>query len=134
MRRLAPLVLVTAALAGCGGGSHDTVTEKTFLIVVNAPFSQSSYIGETIAKGAELASTEGVATPTAIYHLKVERLDNALSAAQSVRNVRRAVEEHAGAIVTDGTGLDASWRIAEPAHIPICITYSGGLGLVDPEA
>src|SRR5207244_5234835 len=49
-------------------------------------------------------------------------------------NVRRAVEEHAGAIVTDGTGLDASWRIAEAAHIPICITYSGGLGLVDPQA
>jgi ABC-type branched-subunit amino acid transport system substrate-binding protein len=132
VRRLAPLLLLAGVLAGCGGSK--SVPTKTFLIVVNAPFSQSSYIGETIARGASLATLPLQGSENnATYNFKVQRLDNALSAAQSVRNVRRAVSEHAGVIVTDGTGLDASWRIAAAANIPICITFDGGGGLVDPE-
>jgi branched-chain amino acid transport system substrate-binding protein len=133
VRRLGPLLVAAVALAGCGGSGGGGPSGKTFLIVVNAPFSRSSYIGETLAHGTELAAnlTGIVSTGTGTYTLKVQRLDNALSAAQSVRNTRRAVEEHAGAIVTDGTGLDASWRIAAAAHIPICITFDGGPGLVD---
>ena len=133
VRRLGLLLVTAAVLAGCGGSGGSSSNGKTFLIVVNAPFSRSSYIGETIAHGTELAAglIGTVSTGTGTYTLKVQRLDNALSAAQSVRNTRRAVEEHAGAIVTDGTGLDASWRIAAATHIPICITFDGGPGLVD---
>jgi branched-chain amino acid transport system substrate-binding protein len=36
--------------------------------------------------------------------------------------------------MTDGTGVDATWRLANQKHLPICITYQGGTGLVDPKA
>ena len=40
--------------------------------------------------------------------------------------------QHAAAIVSDGTGIDAAWKIADRAHIPISIVFDGGTGLVDP--
>ena len=40
---------------------------------------------------------------------------------------RRAV-----AILDEGTGINASWRLARDADRPICITYQGGVDLVDP--
>jgi ABC-type branched-subunit amino acid transport system substrate-binding protein len=129
--RLGVFLAAALLLAGCGGSGGSS--DKTLLIVVNAPFSRSAFIGETIADGASLAAAP-ITTSEGTYKPKIERLDNALSAAQSVRNVRRAVQEHAAAIVTDGTGLDASWKIAAEAHIPICVTFGGGLGLIDPKA
>ena len=132
--RVALLFCLAATLAGCGGSSGSS--ERRLLIVVNAPFARSAYIGDTIAHGVALAvATLGpVQSKAAPYRIEIERLDDGLSAAQSVRNVRRAVREHAAAIVTDGTGVDASWRIANAAHVPIAIVYDGGLGLVDPKA
>ena len=35
------------------------------------------------------------------------------------------------AVVTDGTGIDATWQIARPDGVAICIAYDGGTGLVD---
>jgi branched-chain amino acid transport system substrate-binding protein len=64
----------------------------------------------------------------------VQRLDNALSPARGLANVRKAVAEHAVAIVDEGSGIDASWSVANRAHIPIGIVYQGGVGLVDPKA
>jgi ABC-type branched-subunit amino acid transport system substrate-binding protein len=42
------------------------------------------------------------------------------------------VAEHAVAIVDEGTGVNASWPVANAAHIPVCIAFQGGEGLVDP--
>jgi len=120
-------------LAGCGGGDDDAV--RTLTIVVNAPFSRSPYVGETIARGVELgASRVGVVeTKGGRYRLEVRRLDNALSPRRAVRNVRRAVSDDTVALVDEGTGVDASWRVAQGADIPVAITYQGGVGLVDAD-
>ncbi|MCW2966768.1 MAG: amino acid transporter substrate-binding protein [Solirubrobacteraceae bacterium] len=48
--------------------------------------------------------------------------------------MRRAIAEHAVAVVTDGTGVDATWKLAEQAHVPIGIVYDGDRQLVDPHA
>ena len=60
-------------------------------------------------------------------------MDSALSPAQAVANVRRAVAEHAIAIVDEGTGIDASWRVAKPSLTPIGVVFEGGKEIVDPE-
>ena len=64
---------------------------------------------------------------------KVKRYDNALSPQRAVANVRRAIADGAVAIVDEGTGVDASWRVANDAGVPVGIVYQGGGGLVDPE-
>ncbi len=134
MRRL--LLLAVLVAAGCGGsGAKDT---KTLVVVVNAPFSQTPFVGETIARGAGLAVDEinargGIPAGRNRYRLKLRRLDNSLSPGRAVRNVRRAIDDDAVAIVDEGTGIDASWSPANRAHIPIGIVYQGGIELVDPE-
>jgi branched-chain amino acid transport system substrate-binding protein len=127
------LLLAVLAVCGCGGGSKKQ--SGTLLIAVDAPFSRSPYIGQTIARGVELAASEinvaGVPTSNGAYTLKVKRYDNALSPRKALSNIRRAIADGAVAIVDDGTGVDASWKIARDAVIPICITFDGGSGLVD---
>jgi ABC-type branched-subunit amino acid transport system substrate-binding protein len=135
MRRLALLVAL-AAVAGCGGGGGGP--KGTLTIAVNAPFSQSPYVGETVFRGADLAVQEinvagGVKFGNRSYRLRVRRYDNGLSPRKALQNVRRAVADGVVAIVDEGTGVDASWRVARDAGIPICITYQGGLGLVDEQ-
>jgi branched-chain amino acid transport system substrate-binding protein len=126
------LLLVALALSGCGGTKKQS---STLLIAIDAPFSRSPYIGQTIARGVELAASEidvaGIAANNGTYTLKVKRYDNALSPRKALGNVRRAIADGAVAIVDDGTGVEASWQIARAAHVPICITYDGGGGLVD---
>src|SRR5262249_32113507 len=46
----------------------------------------------------------------------------------------QAISDGAVAIVDEGTGIDASWPVANAAHVPICIVYQGGEGMVDPVA
>jgi ABC-type branched-subunit amino acid transport system substrate-binding protein len=135
VRRLLLLLLVVVlALCGCGGTKKQS---STLLIAVDAPFSRSPYIGQTIARGVELAASEinvaGIAGSDGTYTLKVKRYDNALSPRKALGNVRQAIADGAVAIVDDGTGVDASWQVARDAHVPICITYDGGSGLVDLE-
>ncbi len=133
----AALVAVLALVgSGCGGSEAKPGGELT--IVVNAPFSRTPALGEALARGAELAaaelnSTMPVTIDGRIYRLRVRRLDNALSARRSAENVRRAVADDAVAVVDDGIGVNASWRLAEREHLPIGITYAGGSGLVDEE-
>jgi ABC-type branched-subunit amino acid transport system substrate-binding protein len=128
-------LLAILVAGGCGGSEATEPGE--LLVVVNAPFSRTPALGETIWKGAELAADQinasgGVQVDGTSYRLKLRRLDNRLSARKAVENVRRAVADGAVAIVDEGTGVDASWRIAADAGIPVGITYQGGAGLVDP--
>ncbi len=128
------LLLVVLVLAGCGGSKKQS---QPLIIAVDAPFSRSPYIGQTIARGVELAASEinvaGIPSSDGSYQLKVKRYDNALSPRKALGNIRRAIRDGAVAIVDDGTGVDASWQIARDAGIPICVTYDGGRGLVDLE-
>jgi branched-chain amino acid transport system substrate-binding protein len=133
-RALILAVVLAAAAAGCGGSGSNS---KTLTIVVNASFSKTPYVAETIANGAKLGVLElpGGGTLTAgdtDYTIKVVKYDTGGSPVTAVANVRRAVGTDALAILDEGTGVDASWPIANKAHIPIGIVYQGGVGLVDP--
>jgi ABC-type branched-subunit amino acid transport system substrate-binding protein len=133
-------VLVSAALlalAGCGGG-HSSKERQVALIAVDAPFSQQSSLGDVIAHGVELAAAEingnhGAATGSGTTMFRVKIYDNNLSARTAVANVRRAIADGAVAIVSDGTGVNASWQRARSAGIPICIVHDGTASLVDPK-
>jgi ABC-type branched-subunit amino acid transport system substrate-binding protein len=123
------MALVTA---GCGSsGSHAT---RTLTIVVDAPFARSSYLGDGITHAVQLALQGRLPLKVGSdsYNLRIQRLDNGQSPATAVSDVRQAVKERAVAIVTDGTGVNATWEIANRAHIPICIVFDGDANLVDP--
>src|SRR3954447_22787346 len=137
MRALAAILVAFALVAaGCGGGSNSGDT-RTIVMAVDAPFSKSPFIGNTIASGVQLAADQLVAQGLQIghdtYRIRVLRLDNRLSPSQAVSNTRRALREHAAAIITDGTGVDATWSLAAKEHVPVAITYQGGSRLVDPQ-
>ena len=130
------IVVVASVLAACAGSGGEDA--KRLVVYVNAPFSGASYIGETIARGAELGAREvndrGLNVGGSSYVLEIERLDNRLSPRTAVANVRRAADaDDAVAIVDEGTGVDASWRLAADESLPLGITYQGGAGLVDPQ-
>jgi branched-chain amino acid transport system substrate-binding protein len=129
------LALLAVVAAGCGEQS-DSGRQRTILVAVDAPFSRSPYIGTTIANGVRLAADQlnarGLSASGDTYKVRVLRLDNALSPVKAVANMRRAIREDAVAVVTDGTGVDATWRLAERANVAICIAYQGGKNLVDP--
>jgi branched-chain amino acid transport system substrate-binding protein len=125
---------LVVALVACGGDEKQQGGE--LLVVVNAPFSRSSALGETLAHGAELAAAQvnargGVVVGDKTYRLRVRRLDNAYSTRRAVENVRRAVADRAIAVVDEGRGVNASWQIANRADLPIGIVHDGGAGLVD---
>jgi branched-chain amino acid transport system substrate-binding protein len=127
-----PLVALAAFTAGCGGSSQS----KTITLAVNASFSKTPYVADTIANGAKLAVLELpqgsiLRAGNTNYTIKVVKYDTGGSPATAVANVRRAVAADAIAILDEGTGVDASWPIANKAHIPIGIVYQGGTGLVD---
>jgi ABC-type branched-subunit amino acid transport system substrate-binding protein len=136
MRRLAAVLALVAVAATACGSHHDATPGRSLLVVVNAPFSETPYLGNTIENGVRLAAAQVNATGIRVgndeYHLTVQTMDDALSPARAVANVRRAVTEGAVAIVDDGTGVDASWRVAETRGVPICIVFDGGSSLVDP--
>jgi branched-chain amino acid transport system substrate-binding protein len=136
--RRAPILLAVLAClaAGCGGSSSGSKSQ-TLTISVNASFSKTPYVADTIANGAKLAVLElpnsgTVTIGGTAYTLKVVKYDTGGSPVTAVSNVRRAVDADALAIVDEGTGVDASWPLANKAHIPIGIVYQGGVGLVDP--
>jgi branched-chain amino acid transport system substrate-binding protein len=134
--RVLLLLALLLALAGCGGDSSSS--QRTPLtIVVNGPFSRSPYLGRTIENGARLAAREvnanGIRIGSKTYELRVRTLDTALSPARAVANMRRAVGQKAVAVVDEGTGIDASWRVAAKPGIPVGVVFEGGRQIVDPE-
>ncbi len=136
LRRILAALLLVAA--GCTGSETPTA-ENELLIAVNAPFSVSPYIGETILNGVQLAADQiedagGLKAGGTTYRFTIKRYDNALSPGRALDNVRTALEDGAVAIVDEGTGLDATWQVAAQAKVPICVVYQGGLGMVDADA
>jgi ABC-type branched-subunit amino acid transport system substrate-binding protein len=136
VRRLALIALVVPLLAACGG-KHNANATKQLLVVVNAPFSSTPYLGRAIENGTRLAASQvntiGIRIGDERYSLTVRTMDTGLSPARAVANVRRAVSDEAIAIVDEGTGVDASWRIAARRGVPLCIVFAGGRTLVNAE-
>jgi branched-chain amino acid transport system substrate-binding protein len=135
-------VLLLAGLAllaaGCGKGSARDEAGR-LVIAVDVPVTGSPYVAETIRQGVELATSNvngggGVRVGSKSYLVKVKLYDNHLSARTAVENARRAIDAGAVAIVTDGTGVDATWQLANRAGVSIGITHDGGTGLVDAES
>jgi ABC-type branched-subunit amino acid transport system substrate-binding protein len=128
-------VAAALALSGCGAAAQKP--RHVVLIAVNAPFSQQSALGDQIARGAELVAGQidahgGLRLGATAYTVRVKRYDDALSAATAVANVRHAVADGAAAVVDEGTGVEASWRIADRAHMPVFVVHQGAARLVDP--
>jgi len=134
VRRVALLALLLPLLAGCGK-KHET--SEHLLVVVNAPFSRTPYLGRAVEGGTRVAAAQvnaiGITVRDTRYSLTVRTMDSGLSPARAVANVRRAVADGAVAIVDEGTGIDASWRVAARHGVPICIVFAGGRGLVDAQ-
>jgi ABC-type branched-subunit amino acid transport system substrate-binding protein len=134
--RILILCVAVLTLAGCGGSSKAT-QRPALTIVVNAPFSRSPYLGRTIENGARLAASEvnagGIPIAGKTYDVRVVTMDTALSPARAVVNMRRAVARHAVAVVDEGTGIDASWRVARGAGVPVGVVFEGGRQIIDPE-
>jgi branched-chain amino acid transport system substrate-binding protein len=139
VRRLVLLVAGLALLvAGCGKGSSGGEAGR-LVIAVDVPVTGSPYVAETIRQGVELATSNvngggGVRVGSKSYLIKVKLYDNHLSARTAVENARRAIDAGAATIVTDGTGVDATWQLANRAGVSIGVTHDGGTGLVDAEA
>jgi ABC-type branched-subunit amino acid transport system substrate-binding protein len=139
VRRLVIFLAGVAMLAsGCGGGSGSSTSAKQLVIAVDVPVTGSPYVAQTIRQGVELATSNlngggGVRVGDQSYLLDVKLYDNHLSARQAVEDTRRALDAGAVTIVTDGTGVDATWQLAQQQGVSICIAYDGGSGLVDAE-
>src|SRR6058998_2525275 len=102
MRAVRPVlvILTLLLLAGCGGAAKTSAdSHRSLVVLVNAPFSRTPYLGRAIENGARLAAQEvdanGIRVGNTTYDLKIETLDNGLSPARAVANVRRAVGRHA---------------------------------------
>jgi len=134
--RRAILLLACVALLAAGCGKSSRASGGKIVIAVDVPVTGSPYVAQTIRNGVALAANSlnsggGIIVGTHTYRLAVKLYDNHLSARQAVEDTRRALDAGAVAIVTDGTGVDATWQLADRDHVPICITYDGGTGLVD---
>jgi branched-chain amino acid transport system substrate-binding protein len=140
VRRLAFLLAGLALIvAGCGKSSGSGSGLERLVIAVDVPVTGSPYVAQTIRHGVELAASNvngggGIRVGSKSYALRVKLYDNHLSARRAVEDVRRALDAGAIAIVTDGTGVDATWQLARRDGVSICIAYDGGTGLVDAEA
>jgi branched-chain amino acid transport system substrate-binding protein len=132
MRRAALILLVALVLLpGCAKNAPGDDTAAT--IVLNAPFSTAPSVAEPIERGATLAVEQHNATGAA-PRLRLARKDSRGSAAQGAANIRQAADQHAAAVVDEGTGVDAAWEDAQRAGLPVGIVHQGGEGLVDAAA
>src|SRR6266516_3585351 len=136
MRRALFVAVLALTATACGGSSRGGTS--SLVIAVDVPLTGSPYVAQTIKHGIELAASNlngagGVRIGSRSYRLVVKSYDNHLSARRAVEDTRRALGAGAVAIVTDGTGVDATWQLARRDDVVVCITYDGGTGLVDEE-
>jgi len=129
-------ILLALLLAGVACGNEPS---GSLAIVVDVPVQRSASIAKQIVNGARLAAEQinddgGVNVGGKRYRLRIEVVDSELSPTTTSRNVRDAVARGAVAVIDEGTGVDAGWRQANDAGLPICITYQGAEGLIDPVA
>ena len=122
--------------AGCGKSTGSPPGK--IVLAVDVPVTGSPYVAQTIRNGAGLAVDRlngggGITVGDRKYKIVVKLYDNHLSARRAVENTRRALSAGAVAIVTDGTGVPATWQLARKDSVPIAITYDGATGLVDPD-
>ncbi|HET7482719.1 MAG TPA: ABC transporter substrate-binding protein [Actinomycetota bacterium] len=135
-RTITALVALSLLVFVACSNDAGSETKRELLIAVNAPFSATPYVGLGIQHGVQLAIEQindagGIQTDDGTFTFTMKTYDNALSPQRAVDNVKQAISDGAVAIVDEGTGVDASWRIADDASVPICIVYQGGTGLVD---
>ncbi len=126
MRRLAALVALALVAAGC----HSPKKSEGFVVVVSAPISTSPWVADFVVNGARLAAQE----LTGKTDFRLIELDHGNSVERALANARRAVEEHAAALVTDGVGAVAVAGVTGPANIPTFVTFEGGQDLIDEDA
>jgi len=136
MRRALFVAVLALTATACGGSSRGGTS--SLVIAVDVPLTGSPYVAQTIKHGIELAASNlngagGVRIGSRSYRLVVKSYDNHLSARRAVEDTRRALGAGAVAIVTNGTGVDATWQLARRDDVVVCITYDGGTGLVDEE-
>jgi branched-chain amino acid transport system substrate-binding protein len=135
MRRIV-VVLAGLALVLSGCGKSGRASGGNVVVAIDVPVTGSPYVAQTIRHGVALATSGinsggGLIVGSRSYHLRVKLYDNQLSARKAVEDTRSALAAGAVGIVTDGTGIDATWEVANQKHVPICIVYDGGSGLVD---
>jgi branched-chain amino acid transport system substrate-binding protein len=135
VRRLV-LLLAGLLLLAAGCGSSNSGSDADLVIAVDVPVTGSPYVAQTIRHGVELATSGinaggGIRVGNKSYRFRVKLYDNHLSARQAVEDARRALDADAATIVTDGTGVDATWQLARRDGVSVCIVYDGGTGLVD---
>ena len=127
------LASVGLALAGCGATRSGPAPIP---VVVSAPIGTEPWIGGFNVHGAQLSieaiNAAGGVTVGGVRHtLVLDVEDNQGSPQQAVSIARKAVAEHALAIITDGIGAPAVSKITDTANLPVFITYDGGGSLVD---
>jgi len=128
------LTAMVWASACTNGGNNGRGTSSTATVMVDAPFSLEPAVAREIARGAELAAGEindggGVHVGDRRVRITIEQRDSRLSPSQAVDNARRAHQEHAAAVVTEGTG--ATEAAAVDRGLPVAIVYRGDAALVD---
>jgi ABC-type branched-subunit amino acid transport system substrate-binding protein len=136
-RWLCAAIALFIGAAACSG-AEPAGPAAELLIAIDAPYTGAPYLGTTIEQGVTLAIDQinargGIQTESGTFTLRLETFDNALSPQRSLENVRQAIEDGAVSVIVEGTGVDASWEVAEQADVPIGIVYQGGVSLVDLE-
>jgi ABC-type branched-subunit amino acid transport system substrate-binding protein len=129
--------LVALCLTACGGAAG-TGGGGGLAVVVSAPVSSQPWIARSITQGAQLAVDDvnargGVVVGRKHEKLRLEVLDNAGSPANALADARKAVSEHALALLTDGTGAVSVASVTDPAHLPVFVCFDGGANLIDAE-
>src|SRR5438046_8496608 len=130
-RRTIPLtLLLLGLLAPACSPKAAPPAGASAVIVVDAPLARAGLLAQQIVRGTQLAAAQinaagGVQAGNRRVRLDVRVLDSEASPERSAANVREAVRLGAVAVVDEGTGVDASWQIANAAGIPIGIVYQG---------
>jgi ABC-type branched-subunit amino acid transport system substrate-binding protein len=128
------LTFVTIA-SGCSGSS---ASGSDVEFVVSAPVSTSPWIARFERNGAELAAAQlnehgGIKYGGSTHHVVVTVLDNAGSPQQVTAHARKAVADHAAALIIDGVGATAVADVTGPAGLPTFVVFDGGASITDPE-